>query len=519
MPSPQSPDRIFYSSLMSERLHMPRRIARLNDGRLVEYTSIGMATEYGDERFLGFGVPINPAHYPDLAAANQILSRMPRQRTPYTCGPAAIEAAAIVQGRPLTFDEISAGIDVDPVCGTSNEDMLTMARMFLTLSPDQERWHGGLAIANIRNPFSGIGHYVLLVDEIDGRIRYWCPLHGNVFSVPKSELIWTSGDGVYKNWFINLEPGTADLLEMQRERFAFIIADPKETLNCETDTSLLIEKAYQDEGTTVFWVHSDEISLIDQTLYLKGMPVNEFSDRVWIRLDPVNTVRYYETLRLLASVVEDVVFLNDPTAILEAHDKLVSIIFREYGILTTASSEAALKNALKHIDWRRSPSAYVIKSPSRFGGQSMRRCQTHEEALAAFHELVDDSGYVIVEPFIQQEGNPVDTRVFVANGKVIGAVNRVAANGEWRCNIHAGATVRKTDMSTIPDLAFTAAEALKNAGVFCAGLDFLNGELTEVNVSCPSAIPQINEVDQVNLEKTLIREGWLYRCVPESGAA
>jgi glutathione synthase/RimK-type ligase-like ATP-grasp enzyme len=432
---------------------------------------------------------------------------LPRQTTTYTCGLAVVEAASILQDERVDQDELVKSVSPDPVSGTSNSDLFALAKKYLKLSDEQAEWHSGLAIANIKNPDKGTGHYVLLLDEHEGAIRYWCPLHGQIISIPKEQLVWTSGDGVYENWFINLEAGNVALSEIQSEPLAFIIGDPIETLSPETDTSLLIKSAYESSGVPVFWVLQTEISLIGEKLYLKGLPVNK-NDRVWIRLDPVNTVQYYETLRLLAQV-KDVVFLNDPSLILTTHDKLSSVPYRKKNIVTTIASTASLKTALKHIDWRVGPSAYVLKAPSRFGGQAMYKCVTHQDVEEKLPELLNDSGYVIVEPYIESPQNPISTRVFVANGEVIGAVDRVAADGDWRCNFHAGASVRKT--VSIPQMAYDVAKQLADRGVFCAGLDFLMGELTEINITCPAAIPRINEVTATRTEKALIEAAWQWK--------
>ncbi len=178
--------------------------------------------------------------------------------------------------------------------------------------------------------------------------------------------------------------------------------------------------------------------------------------------------------------------------------------------MVSATSPSEVLRGLRHIDWRcGAVSGYVVKSPSRFGGQNMGRASNHEEVQALFLKYAPDSGYVLIEPFLNQEGKLVDKRVFVANGNIIGMVDRVAADGEWQCNIHAGASTRRSKY--IPEKACIIAKQLSDKGVFCAGLDFLGDELTEINVSCPSAIPQINKTSDCRSELLLIAEGWRWK--------
>lgn len=430
-----------------------------------------------------------------------------RQPTDYSCGPAAIAAAATLQGHDCSLTALIHELKPDPVCGTENDDLFAMASKHLALSEDQSKWHGGLAIANIRNPDSGVGHYVVMLDVRGDIIRYYCPLNGKVISIARQDLVWTNGSGSLHNWVINLCPSAnaLEISDISGEPFVFILGDSLESLSPETDTSLLLMSAYKEQGVPVFWVLDTAIALIGDVLYLNGLPVGE-KDLVWIRFDPVNTVRYYEILRLLAQV-KNVTFLNSPSAILLLHDKLASSKYRKQSLVISATSKDEVKRGLRHIDWRCSVTeGYVIKSPSRFGGQNMRRAKTHDEAISAFAEFVQDSGYVLIEPFLRQIDRPIDKRVFVANGRIVGAVDRVAAEGDWRCNIHAGASVRESVY--LPGIASALASQISDEGIFCAGLDFMGDELTEINVSCPSAIPQINLTSDVRAELMLIDEAW-----------
>lgn len=373
----------------------------------------------------------------------------------------------------------------------------------LSQNNGRDKWHGGLAIANIRNPDSGVGHFVVLLSEINGIIRYYCPYHGSEIHIAREKMVWTNGDGTLSNWVINLEK--QDLENgYSGYSFVFILADPKNELIIDSDTSIVIEQAYKERGQPVFWVHENEISVIGTRLYLGGLPVGP-RDIVWIRLNPVNTVRYYEIVRLLANV-KNVNFLNDPAAILLRHDKHAAVEYRRGTMTICVSSHVEVRRAIKHLDWRYDTSnGYVVKSPSGFGGNGVVRAYNHNDVMSVFDAMVAESGYVIIESFQKnKENQPIDTRVFVANGEIIGIADRVAKENEWLCNSESGALIRAAEF--IPVLALTIAKNLQEEGVFCAGLDFLNGELTEINITCPGMIPEINEIHGSRVDKDLINQ-------------
>jgi glutathione synthase len=216
----------------------------------------------------------------------------------------------------------------------------------------------------------------------------------------------------------------------------------------------------------------------------------------------VNTVQYYELLRHLLGLPG--VFLNTPEAILTCHDKHIVSEFRKDRF--TVSSQKDMAHIWRKMHWR-GHRKIVIKAPSRFGGQGIAFATSEQEAMEHTEHLLPDSGYIIVESYVPEPGRPhVDTRVMVCNGEIVGVVDRVAKERGLLSNLHQGATACANSglSKTQAALLDKAMEKIAGHGVFLAGIDFLEDEITEINISCPSAARQINQVTGMKVEKTLV---------------
>jgi glutathione synthase len=98
-----------------------------------------------------------------------------------------------------------------------------------------------------------------------------------------------------------------------------------------------------------------------------------------------------------------------------------------------------------------------------------------------------------------------DKRVYLVNGKAVGLVNRVPQKGSFLANIHQGARCEAASLSARENLIIqTIAPFLREQGVFLAGADFIGGYLTELNITSPSAIRQINAVSGESVHRLIV---------------
>jgi glutathione synthase len=98
-----------------------------------------------------------------------------------------------------------------------------------------------------------------------------------------------------------------------------------------------------------------------------------------------------------------------------------------------------------------------------------------------------------------------DKRVYLVGGEPVGIVNRTPRPGNFLANIHQGAKVAATQLEPREELIIhTIAPFLREHGILLAGADFIGGYLTELNITSPSAIRQINQVSGEQVERKIV---------------
>lgn len=279
----------------------------------------------------------------------------------------------------------------------------------------------------------------------------------------------------------------------------FFLGDPLDRLDHKWDTSLRLMEAQRRRGAPVAWATLGDMMIRGRTLILHGSEVGP-DDLVWLRLDPAVSVAWYEALRALCHV--DARIVNAAEKVLTVHDKrsALSLCPRPTWSLFSPAQVAPVAAEMR----RMGVETVVLKPPSLFASKGVKFIAADDRAglEAGFAELVGLFGYVIAEPYLGPGGGrpPVDMRVLVTPRRVIGAIERVIPVGG---GLH---DVTKAGPFTAAQarLVTAAMDYLRDEGIFLAGLDFLGDTLTEVNVSCPGAIPEINMFCGIEAEEAVL---------------
>lgn len=281
----------------------------------------------------------------------------------------------------------------------------------------------------------------------------------------------------------------------------FFLGDPLDSLDTEWDSSLHLKAAHERRGRATAWATYEDILIRGRTLVIGGERVGP-RDVVWLRFDPAASVRYYETLRALCHV--DARMINHPAAVLTVHDKrsALDVCPRQTYSLFSPGQMAVAADEMRADG----VATVVLKPPSLFGSYGVRFVAIEDsDALAAgFAELVGLFGYVIAEPYLGPgEGrSPVDTRVLLTCSRVIGVINREIPPGGGLHHV-----TKAGPLSPVQTQLLGAAMAcLRERGIFLAGLDFLGDHLTEINVSCPGAIPEVNLFCGIQAEDEIVTD-------------
>lgn len=430
-----------------------------------------------------------------------------RQTTTFTCGQASILSILSILKIKHFFNEhkLTKMLSCSPETGTEREQIeYFFAQQSIPFQLKQEPYQGGLALANIRNHLTGVGHYVVFLKRENNIITYFDPYYGEIVSIDYQHLNFTSGDNLVKEYHLLFS--SENITEtFEIEKHYFFLIDPIETLKPDVDTSLLLMAHCQIEHKKVFYGSYPDIFIYHQRLFVNLMPVNEH-DFVFIRFDP-NKTNYIETLISLSHCKGN--FINTPQSILLNHDKHCALPYKQETLSFRIHDENGLKKAFSILSYFKHKQ-FVFKDACGFGGTGIYfvKENSYQVLKQTFEQLKEqkDFTYCILEEFIYPQQDKVkETRYLCCNGKVLGYLDRVSPELHTTCTVANGAIMCQTET---PELTIieTVAREFKEKGVFLIGVDYLNGRISEINTSCPAMMPEINKIMGKEVEKEFFRE-------------
>ena len=220
-------------------------------------------------------------------------------------------------------------------------------------------------------------------------------------------------------------------------------------------------------------------------------------DVVLLRQDPPFDMAYITTTHLLEHVHPDTLVVNDPAEVRNAPEKLFVARFPNLMPPTLISSDreriAAFRE--KHRD-------IILKPLYGNGGAGVFHVTPEDENLNAMLEMFTEfyREPIIAQKYLAQvrEG---DKRIILIDGEVAGAINRVPAKGEARSNMHVGGVAEKAALSKRDkEICAAIGPDLKARGLIFVGIDVIGDYLTEINVTSPTGLQEINRFDDVCLE-------------------
>jgi len=297
------------------------------------------------------------------------------------------------------------------------------------------------------------------------------------------------------------------------------VIDPLPTLNLTTETSLLLIEELQRRGHEASVATLPDLYLSDsgagvrstsihldmsrQPFYELG-PVQDGSlarfDIVMMRKDPPVDADYLTATFVLERAAAEVAVLNDPLALRSLNEKLLPLRFPQFSPPTLVSNDAERIVAFARVHQR-----VVLKPMEECSGRGIQIIDAAAAGDVVPQYVASLGGrFLVAQKFL--EGVVCgDKRILVLEGAPIGVVNRVPADRDHLANIHQGARVEAAEL-TAHDHEIVAAlrPLLAENGIWLAGIDVIDGHLTEVNITSPSAVRQINAVSGSHLERDLV---------------
>ena len=218
-------------------------------------------------------------------------------------------------------------------------------------------------------------------------------------------------------------------------------------------------------------------------------------DVVWLRQDPPFDMGYITTTHLLDMIHPKTLVVNDPFWVRNCPEKLLVLQFPDLTPPTAVSRDLATIRAFKakHGD-------IILKPLYGNGGAGVFRLDPNDRNLSSLFELFTSMSR---EPLIVQKFLPDvakgDKRIILVDGEPVGAINRVPQPGETRSNMHVGGRPEKIGL-TPRDLEICAAigPTLREKGQVFVGIDVIGDWLTEINVTSPTGIQELERFDGTN---------------------
>ena len=297
------------------------------------------------------------------------------------------------------------------------------------------------------------------------------------------------------------------------------VIDPLDTLNLSTETSLLLVEEVARRGhvasvATIADLYLTErgpavrarpitLDLSRQPFYALGPALDHaFGDfaLVLMRKDPPVDESYVVATHILEAACREVPVVNDPVSLRTVNEKLLPLMFPQFAPPTLVSNDAGRLLAFAAAHAR-----IVLKPLEDCSGRGIALIDA-AAAATVVPEYLAARGHrhVLAQAFL--EGVTAgDKRILVLAGEILGAVNRVPRSRDHLANIHQGARVEATTL-TDRERAIVAAvtPVLLARRLWLAGIDVIDGYLTELNVTSPSAARQINAVSGTHIEGPMV---------------
>jgi len=283
--------------------------------------------------------------------------------------------------------------------------------------------------------------------------------------------------------------------------------DPIARINIKGDSTFALLLEAQKRGHGLSYYTPDKLSMVGeeivapvQLLTVRDEPGNHFTlgeprrealngfDVVLLRQDPPFDLAYITSTHLLERIHPKTLVVNDPASVRNAPEKLFVMNFPQLMPPTLISRDLDEINA-----FRDKHGAVVMKPLHGHGGAAVFRVMPQD---MNFGSLFDMFSVTFKEPWVIQQFIPEvkhgDKRIILVNGEFAGAVNRVPAADDLRSNMVRGGAAHETELTPRErEICATVGPALRERGLLFVGIDVINGNLTEINVTSPTGIRAI----------------------------
>jgi glutathione synthase len=291
--------------------------------------------------------------------------------------------------------------------------------------------------------------------------------------------------------------------------------DPIESVDIAADSTFRLAEEAQARGHELFVYTPDALALESGRVTARGRPVRvqrvpgdhvafgeearidlATRDVVWLRQDPPFDMGYITTTLILEMLRGPTLVVNDPVWVRNWPEKHLVLRFGDLTPPTTVTRDPALLRAFKatHGD-------IIVKPLYGNGGAGVFRLTREDRNLNALLEMFFASS---PEPLIAQKFLPAvsagDKRIILVDGEPAGAINRIPPEGETRSNMHVGGQAVAAELTERDrEICARIGPLLREKGQVFVGIDVIGDWLTEINLTSPTGIQELERFDGTNV--------------------
>ncbi|WP_289042787.1 glutathione synthase [uncultured Aliiroseovarius sp.] len=295
--------------------------------------------------------------------------------------------------------------------------------------------------------------------------------------------------------------------------------DPIDRIDIDADSSFRIAEEAQARGHSLFYYTPDHLSFREGHVFARGWPLtvrrekgNHYTlgertdvdlsdfDVVWLRQDPPFDMAYITTTHILEMIHPATLVVNDPFWVRNHPEKLLVLQFPD---LTPPTMIARDFETLKSFKAKHGD--IILKPLYGNGGAGVFRLDANDRNLASLHELFAGINRepLIAQKFLSDVASG-DKRIILVDGEPVGAINRVPAEGETRSNMHVGGRPEQIGLTDRDhEICAAIGPLLREKGQVFVGIDVIGDYLTEINLTSPTGIVELERFDGINVAEKI----------------
>ena len=291
------------------------------------------------------------------------------------------------------------------------------------------------------------------------------------------------------------------------------------SLNPLTDTTIFLAHEIQNKKYSIFYYDPRDLSIINTKVVAKGFFIKfDYNKKkffkilkkqkldlttckfILIRQDPPFNLEYISSTYILDTIKNKVKIINNPTSVRNISEKLYSAKYQKFMPKTIFS-----QNIVDIKKFFKANKKIILKPIHSYSGNDIHLLNKFN--LSFVKKFIKKHNYIMCQKYLPNISKG-DKRVFLINGKVVGAISRIPKKGSFLSNMSKGAKPSITKLTKIEKkISKLVAYDLKKENIFFAGIDFIDQKLNgDINITSPTGLKTLYDLSKINLAKTFWKE-------------